>query len=143
MMAVLVGGKKVLLARVDVPGRRLTYASAGHTPGYVLDRSGAVTAVLESTGQPLGMFADAGGGTSVGVDLRPGDLFVLLTDGITEAESPDGTAFEAERVLEVIRTHREEPAHAIVRHLREAVLAFADGVPARDDLTVVVGKLAG
>jgi sigma-B regulation protein RsbU (phosphoserine phosphatase) len=87
------------------------------------------------------MFADAGDGTSVGVDLRPGDLFVLLTDGITEAESPDGTAFEAERVLEVIRTHREEPAHAIVRHLREAVLAFADGVPARDDLTVVIGKL--
>jgi hypothetical protein len=38
-------------------------------------------------------------------------------------------------------THREEPAHAIVRHLREAVLAFADGVPARDDLTVVIGKL--
>jgi len=136
------GGQYVtlLLARLDVPNRHLTYASAGHTPGYVLDSSGAVTAVLESTGLPLGMFADAGHG-SVGVDLRAGDLFVLLTDGITEAESPDGSAFEAERALEVIRAHRQEPACAIVRHLREAVLAFADGVPARDDFTVVIGKL--
>jgi PAS domain S-box-containing protein len=139
------GGQYVtlLLARVDVPQRRLTYASAGHTPGYVLDRSGAVTSVLESTGLPLGMFADPDHGASVGVDLRAGDLFVLLTDGITEAESPDGTAFEAERALEVIRAHREEPARAIVGHLREAVLAFTDGVPARDDLTVVIGKLEG
>jgi phosphoserine phosphatase RsbU/P len=137
------GGQYVtlLLAQIDVPNHRLTYASAGHTPGYVLDRSGAVTAVLESTGLPLGMFADAGHGSGVGVDLRAGDLFVLLTDGITEAESPDGTAFEAERALEVIRAHREEPARAIVQHLREAVLAFAEGVPARDDLTVVIGKL--
>jgi len=131
----------LLLTRIDVPGRRLTYANAGHTPGYVLDRSGAVTAVLESTGVPLGLFADARCGSSVGVDLRAGDLFVLLTDGITEAESPDGTEFGAERALEVVRAHRGEPARAIVRHLREAVLAFADGVPPRDDLTVVVGKL--
>jgi PAS domain S-box-containing protein len=137
------GGQYVtlLLARIDVPDRRLTYASAGHTSGYVLDRSGAVTAVLESTGLPLGMFADVSPRSSVGVDLRAGDLFVLLTDGITEAESRDGSAFEAERALAVIRAHREEPARAIVRHLWEAVLAFADGVPARDDLTVVIGKL--
>jgi sigma-B regulation protein RsbU (phosphoserine phosphatase) len=87
------------------------------------------------------MFADVSDRTSVGVDLRAGDLFVLLTDGITEAESPAGTAFEAERALEVIRAHREEPARVIVRHLWEAILAFADGVPARDDLTVVIGKL--
>ena len=137
------GGQYVtlLLARIDVPGRRLTYASAGHTPGYVLDRSGAVTTVLESTGLPLGMFPDTRYGAGVEVELRPGDLFVLLTDGFTEAESPDGTAFEAERALEVIRAHREEPARAIVQHLRDAVLAFTGGVPARDDLTVVVGRV--
>jgi sigma-B regulation protein RsbU (phosphoserine phosphatase) len=138
------GGQYVtlLLARIEVADRRLTYASAGHTPGYVLDRSGAVTAVLESTALPLGMFADARPGSSVDVALRAGDLFVLLTDGITEAESPDGTTFEAERALEVVRAHRHQPARDIVGHLREAILAFSGGAPARDDLTVVVGKLA-
>jgi PAS domain S-box-containing protein len=71
-----------------------------------------------------------------------GDLFVLLTDGITEAESPDGTTFGAERALEVVRAHRHQPARGIVGHLRQAILAFSGGAPARDDLTVVVGKLA-
>jgi serine phosphatase RsbU (regulator of sigma subunit) len=71
-----------ILARFDADGPRLEYVNAGHPPGYLL-RGGGVTP-LDAGGPPLGMMAGARY-TAATVDLRPGDVGVLVTDGITEA----------------------------------------------------------
>jgi len=71
-----------IVARFEAPGR-LAYVNAGHPAGYLL-RNGAVTAAFESCGQPLGLLSGATYVTSR-VELRPGDVGVLVTDGVTEA----------------------------------------------------------
>jgi serine phosphatase RsbU (regulator of sigma subunit) len=73
------------LARLDVSRRSLIYAGAGHMPGFVLDDAGLVVHVLESNGPPLGLFPDSKFSCQNEILLEPGQIVVLLTDGITES----------------------------------------------------------
>ena len=131
----------LFLARLDPAGGHLTYASAGHTDGFVMTANGEMRTALPSTGLPLGMFPWASYPSGQRVPLDSGDTVVLLTDGITEAEAPDGTVMTAERALEVIRAHRTDPSAVIVRHLRDFVAEFTEGRPQPDDLTIVIAKV--
>jgi serine phosphatase RsbU (regulator of sigma subunit) len=71
-----------ILARFDADGPRLEYVNAGHPPGYLLRGGGATP--LGAGGPPLGMLPGATY-TAATLDLRRGDVGVLVTDGITEA----------------------------------------------------------
>jgi sigma-B regulation protein RsbU (phosphoserine phosphatase) len=121
-------------------GRSLTYASAGHNPGYVLDSSGNVRRSLDSTDIPLGFMPDHTFSCGAAFNLEPGEILALLTDGITDAERPDQSSFGVGRALEFIRIHRNESAQQIVTGLYHAVRNFSEGLPQRDDITAVVCK---
>ena len=71
-----------VLARFEAAGPRLSYVNAGHPAGYLLRGDGATT--LDTGGPPLGILPGSLY-TSGSIDLRPGDIGVLVTDGITEA----------------------------------------------------------
>src|SRR5262249_16356863 len=120
----------------------LAYASAGHPTGYVLDRHGGVKAELASTGLPLGVIAGADFPSSGAVPLETGDMVLLLTDGITEARSPDNTAFRSHPLLSLARLYRAEPACRIGEILYHAVRAFSQGMAQDDDISAVVLKVA-
>jgi PAS domain S-box-containing protein len=123
------------------PGKRsLVYASAGHTPGFVLDSDGNIKRTLDSTDIPLGFLPDHTFSCGDPFSLEPGDILALLTDGITDAERPDQDQFGVERALEFIRTHRNESAQQIVTGLYEEVRRFSDGLPQIDDITTVICK---
>jgi serine phosphatase RsbU (regulator of sigma subunit) len=72
-----------IVARFEAAPGRLSYVNAGHPAGYLL-RNGAAPVALESAGQPLGLLPGATYVTA-NIELRPGDIGVLVTDGITEA----------------------------------------------------------
>jgi hypothetical protein len=72
-----------IVARFETAPGRLAYVNAGHPAGYLL-RNGTVTVALESGGRPLGLLPGAKYATA-NVELRPGDIGVLVTDGMTEA----------------------------------------------------------
>jgi PAS domain S-box-containing protein len=131
----------LMVALLDPARRSIVYASAGHVHGYVLDRSGAVRHVLDSTGIPLGIFGDAEFASSPEIPLAEGDLLLLLTDGAAEAQDQNGDFFETERVLRVVAEERQHSSAEIVRRLRAAIEEFAGESPQRDDITVVVGKV--
>jgi len=130
----------LLLARIDMKSRHLFYANAGHTPGYLLDYTGAVKAAMYATGPPLGMFQESSYGMVESLAIDRGDVLVLLTDGITESEGGDGTPFGTGRTLNVIREHLDEPASQITHHVYRSVREFAKETPQRDDITIVVCK---
>ncbi len=73
--------------------------------------------------------------------LAPGDLVLFLTDGVTEARDPDGTAFGTKRVLDLVRVYRASTARQIVDNLYHAVRAFARNEPQVDDITATVLKV--
>jgi sigma-B regulation protein RsbU (phosphoserine phosphatase) len=131
----------LVLCGIDVSSRRLSYANAGHVPGYLLDRNGDLKLVLDSTGIPLGIFGSTAYACNLSIALEPGDMVVLLTDGITEAEDPSGDFFGAERALQIVRDRRHEPAQRIVQDLYQATRDFAQNPTQADDVTVVVFKV--
>jgi PAS domain S-box-containing protein len=126
---------------LDPAKKTITYSSAGHIHGYVLDRAGATRHVLSATGTPLGIFGHAEFPSSPELPLAAGDLLLLLTDGAAEARDPDGAFFETERVLRVVAEERERSATQIVASLRAAIEEFSGGGSQADDITVVVCKV--
>jgi sigma-B regulation protein RsbU (phosphoserine phosphatase) len=124
------------------PGTRaLSYTSAGHTPGFILDAGGNLKRTLDSTDIPLGFLPEHSFSGSDQILLEEGEILALLTDGITEAEKPDQSSFGVESALEYIREHREESAQEIVTGLYQAVRDFSDGMPQVDDITAVICKV--
>jgi serine phosphatase RsbU (regulator of sigma subunit)/serine/threonine protein kinase len=130
----------LLLVELDPLTRSLVYASAGHCPGYVLDRQGQIKAVLPSTGTALGIDPASEFQVAPALALAPGDLVFAYTDGIPEAMSAAGQSFGVERALAVIRAHRHETPEAILEGLVQAVTDFTASHVRLDDITAVLIK---
>jgi sigma-B regulation protein RsbU (phosphoserine phosphatase) len=116
------------------------YVNAGHPPPYYVPAEGEPRA-LDEGGTVLGPIADATYERGF-VTLRPGDLLVLYTDGVTETRgrnAEDGwEEYGVERLLTAVRAHREEPAKAIIEAVFEDLARFSLDRPAADDRTLVV-----
>jgi sigma-B regulation protein RsbU (phosphoserine phosphatase) len=124
-------------AELDPRRRRLGYANAGHVPPYRLSRDSVER--LYAGGPGLGMLEGMrfeAGETA----LAPGDVLAVVTDGVTEALSPDEREFGDARVVETLRGARKQPAAAILDTLVAAVQAWTAGRGYSDDLTALVLK---
>lgn len=128
----------LIFVRVDVKNKQLDYASAGHIPGYLMEKSGQVKQVLDSTGIPLGFLPDYQYGKSTKIDLAPRDLILLLTDGIVEAHSAEEEEFGAERALGVVKQNIPSTVAEISDALHQSVLQFSSGFGMEDDVTSIV-----
>jgi PAS domain S-box-containing protein len=130
----------LFLARLNPGDRSLSYASAGHVPGFVFLDSGKVKCTLESTGPPLGLFPGSKFSLQHASQLDPGEIAVFLTDGVTESTTPDGHQFGTQRILDYVRSHNRETASAIADGIYHAARAFVQGDLQDDDITSVVIK---
>jgi sigma-B regulation protein RsbU (phosphoserine phosphatase) len=74
------------------------------------------------------------------INLASGDLLVLYSDGVTEANNANYDEFGEERFIEVLGRNRLQPAEAIAEAVTNALNAFAAGAPPADDITLVVAK---
>jgi phosphoserine phosphatase len=74
------------------------------------------------------------------IQLQPGDLVAVFSDGIFEAFDAHGTVFELDRVLQVSHGARQQTASGILAAVRSAVAEFSAGVPATDDQTGIIVK---
>jgi sigma-B regulation protein RsbU (phosphoserine phosphatase) len=72
--------------------------------------------------------------------LDPGDLLVLYSDGVTEANNPDFDEFGEERFVRVLTENRARPASQIVEAVTTALKEFTAGAPQTDDITLVVAR---
>lgn len=120
----------------DRDGRTLlTHANAGHCPTIVVRTDGAVE-LLDATGTFLGVHADFTY-TEASLSINSGDLIVLYTDGVTEAENPHGDMFGDERLAEYLQARRDQPLRRIVDDLTDEVLQYSDRPEPADDFTVI------
>jgi PAS domain S-box-containing protein len=131
----------LLLGRLDPATRSFLYCNAGHPTGYVLDAAGNVKSSLESTAAPLGLLTQEQFVSAGPVLLEPGDLLLLITDGVLEAISPEEEPFGIERMLQVVRKHRHQTSREIIEQLYQAVIGFSQTEKPLDDVTAVVVKV--
>ena len=129
------------LSQLDPAERRLRWVSCGHPASYLLDRTGLTKARLDATAPPLGFLEDFAAGPVLELALEPGDVLVMLTDGVLEAESPQQQMFGDQRALEVVRAHLHLSAAGIVDALHEAAREFCQARETKDDATSLVVKV--
>ncbi|WP_055479048.1 PP2C family protein-serine/threonine phosphatase [Sphaerimonospora mesophila] len=127
-----------ILADLDLPTGWLTWVNRGHPPPLVL-RHGRVAAVLDSSPDlPMG-FALSPARRLPRYQLEPGDRLLFYTDGITEAETPEGERFGLERFTNFIIKREADGISApeTVRRLIHAILRHQRG-RLQDDATVLL-----
>jgi sigma-B regulation protein RsbU (phosphoserine phosphatase) len=101
---------------------------------------GGRTEIIESTGLPLGLLEDAEY-DEVTIHAKPGDVFVLFSDGIIDALNAKDELFGRKRIEEIVAKNYERSAEQIVKAIFDAVAAHSNGVAVFDDETVVVLKV--
>ena len=96
---------------------------------------------IETPGLPLGSFF---GSTydEVTLPIAANDVFVLCSDGVSEAMNRRGEEFTSPRLMEVVEAARAQSAREIVQAVVSAVETWRDGAPPNDDMTVVALKFA-
>jgi phosphoserine phosphatase RsbU/P len=126
----------LFLARLNVATGELVYTNAGHEPPYLRHASGALEVLAERHGPLVG----AAPGLVYRESRRrlgPGDLVVVFTDGVSEAQDADGRLFSEERLAEIVRADGAQPTEAVVDRILAAVDTFESGAERADDITVL------
>jgi CheY-like chemotaxis protein len=120
---------------------RFLFANAGHPPAYLIgSHKGRETVErLVRTGMALGVSEEARW-KQKSLRLEPGDMLVVYTDGITEAQTPTGKTFGEDRLLEVLLAHSKASANALCAAVFEEVRQFTGNSPRQDDIALVVIK---
>jgi sigma-B regulation protein RsbU (phosphoserine phosphatase) len=151
-LADLMSSLNSLMARSVKPGRFVTlftgrleprsgvlhYVNAGHNPPLRIDRQGRVTR-LEEGGLVIGVMDQVSYREGT-LQLEPGDLLVLYTDGVTESMSPEEEEeeFGEERLIEALRKLHDQPLGSLLEAVLNRLETFRGGQPASDDTTLVL-----
>jgi phosphoserine phosphatase RsbU/P len=136
-------------AVVDLAARTFTYARAGHTPLIHL-RGGdgrREARLLAPDGLVLGLRIDGIAEKfdallkEVTIPLESGAVFVLYTDGITEAMDSRADLFGEERLQRIIEQHGHLPSDQLRERILREVEAFVGGADQHDDMTMILMKV--
>jgi sigma-B regulation protein RsbU (phosphoserine phosphatase) len=122
--------------------RRLSYLAAGH-PGPTVYRADGRVEETQSTDIPLGVAGGHEFGEPREIEIGPGDVLFLGTDGVWEAHDKSDREFGSERLKEAVGSLRDRSPREIVRSVHETVLAFVGGARFADDVTCVAASVLG
>src|SRR6185503_826282 len=122
----------------DDQQRTLHYANCGHNPPILVRPSGEVVR-LEATATVLGLFEDWDC-TVAELQIAPGDVLIIYTDGISEAsEGEEAEEYGEERLVASVRAHQIGGSTQMLDAIVEQVQAFSKGYQA-DDMTLIVAR---
>ena len=108
------------------------YVGAGHNPAYVYRKAEGTIEELRSKGLVLGAF-DFAKYSALPLQLNPGDLLVVYSDGLTEAENTSGDMFGEERLIELIQEDGNKGAGALQESILKAIENFTQNRAQTDD----------
>lgn len=126
--------------RYEPQSRQVVYASAGHNPPIISRARGGTCERLDAEGLILGVKREVHF-EEKSQHLDPGDLLLLYTDGVTEAENPQGELFGEGRLCEVLRSSHHLPPQQILETVLAAVRKFTGAQSFQDDVSLVVLKI--
>jgi serine phosphatase RsbU (regulator of sigma subunit) len=124
---------------LDTKNSVFTFVNAGHNPPILRRSDGSIEPLLEG-GLALGILPDSRYEERP-VSLRPGDILLLYTDGVSEAADASGEQFGTDRLEELLAELKDRGARQIVDAVLDRVIRFVGGPgELSDDLTVVCLK---
>lgn len=125
-------------SELDPRSHQLTYINGGHNPSLLVRASGEVTR-LDIGGFPVGItpFGDYREGW---VEIEPGDVMVVYSDGVTESLDEEGEEFGEARLIEIVQKNRGRTPAGLRDRIDEALTKFVGKADSVDDLTLVILK---
>jgi phosphoserine phosphatase RsbU/P len=138
-------------AVVDLRARSITYARAGHTPlihvpGTCADGGPRQVRILTPDGMVVGLKLDNGEMfdrhlVEETIPLQPGDLYLLFTDGISEAMNAHDDLFGESRLGRLVESHAGLPSEELRERVLREIAAFVGDAPQHDDMTMILLKV--
>jgi len=125
---------------LDPVAHRMRFHSAGQGPILHFQAATGACTRYKPTSFPLGAMQLTSLRPAVDVDLQPGDILMLISDGVYEYRDAKDEQFGEERVEEIVRAHHSASMAELASRLLESVQAFANGAPQEDDITLVLVK---
>ena len=125
---------------LDASTHRMHFHSGGQGPILHFQAARGDCECHKPTSFPLGAMRLSSLPAATALDMQPGDILLLLSDGIYEYRNAHDEEFGQERVQAIVRAHHRKPAAALAGTLLEAVRSFAEGARQEDDITVVLVK---
>jgi sigma-B regulation protein RsbU (phosphoserine phosphatase) len=127
----------LFLGIYDGETRRLTYSNGGHLPPILISEDGS-SQLLSCGGTVVGLFDNLSFPEAT-VQLRPGDVLVAYSDGVTEPENDYGE-FGEERLIQLVRENRHLPLERITEIVTVAVEDWIGDNEQPDDVTLVLAR---
>src|SRR3989441_4052875 len=138
-------------AVIDLRARTMTYARAGHTPliyvpGVCAGGAPRQVQILAPDGMVVGLKLDNGEMfarllVEETIALQPGDLYLLFTDGISEAMNSRDDLFGETRLGQLVETHAHLPSEELRERMLREIAAFVGDAPQHDDMTMILLKV--
>jgi predicted permease len=129
-------------AEIDELSLRLQYVNAGHNPPYLVRHEGTEIAIdqLSTGGTVLGLFSETRYDCAT-VELHPGDVLFIFTDGVTESMNTADEEFGEDRLTRVLCESCHLPVEELAARVSSELKDWSAGAPQHDDLTFVVAKI--
>ena len=130
----------LFICEIDRRNQVIDWVNAGHDPAMIYDRQSGKFEELAGNSLPLGV-SKAAVYQKLDREIKPGQMIMIGTDGIWEAQNPQGEMFGKERFKDVIRQHADQSARDIIQAVIKQVDNFRYPLDKTDDVTLVVVKI--
>ena len=130
----------LFICEIDRSNKILHWVNAGHDPAIIYDRESGEFEELSGNALPLGV-SETVAYQKFDKQIHPGQIIMMGTDGIWEAQSPQGEMFGKERFKDIVRNTAGRPAKDIIQAVIEEVDRFCHPLEKADDVTLVVSKI--
>jgi sigma-B regulation protein RsbU (phosphoserine phosphatase) len=126
----------VFFAILDPFTGMLCYANAGHNPPYLIGYDIGIK-TLNNTGMPLGVDEENTWGQDE-VRIAPGEILVMYTDGVTDAQNSDEEFINRKVITNVVQQYIGKSVDEVQQGILDKVHHFVADAPRFDDLTLVI-----
>jgi sigma-B regulation protein RsbU (phosphoserine phosphatase) len=130
----------LFICEVDRDNQVIQWVNAGHDPAMIFDRESGEFEELTGNALPLGV-SEMTTYQKFDKKIKPDQIIMMGTDGIWEAQSPQGEMFGKERFKDIIRNNAGRPAKEIIQAVIKEVDRFCHPLEKADDVTLVVTKI--
>ena len=125
---------------LDPATHELRFHSGGQGPIFYYQAATGTWERHKPTSFPMGAMPLTSLRPAVTIDMQPGDILVVVSDGIFEYENAKGEQFGERRVQDFVQANCDRPMTELVALLMQSVQAFAEGAPQEDDMTALLVK---
>ena len=130
-------------AILEINNHNILYSRAGHNPAILCSEHNGDTKLLFSKGMALGLEEGSIFTSTLyeeEISINKGDVFVLYTDGFTEAMNEKQELYSEERLVELIKNNRNLSPRDLLNIVLKDVKKFVDNYPQHDDMTMLILK---